>query len=285
MKPELVSIVIAVYNGRDLIDEQLDALAGQDYDGPVEVILSDNDSTDGLRDHIAAHPLRSRLDLRWVAATGERGVSFARNRGIDAARGDFLIIVDHDDRAHPGWLRAMVRAAQTCDAVGGALETDTLNSPVVARWRGIPKPADCLHATPYLPWAQGNNFGMWRMVVDKVGAFDENLLGGAEDVDLSWRIQQAGLTLGRAPDALMAYRLRPTYRETYRQSKGYGHGGIQAARKHRAHGAPYPSAPTIALVLVVIVVAFPLVAPFATLRGAWVSSVGMAVGALAERRR
>ncbi|MDI6628290.1 MAG: glycosyltransferase [Rhodococcus sp. (in: high G+C Gram-positive bacteria)] len=52
MPISLVSIVLPVYNGLPDLDEQLEAIAGQDYTGDVELIISDNGSTDGLRAHL-----------------------------------------------------------------------------------------------------------------------------------------------------------------------------------------------------------------------------------------
>lgn len=232
--PTLVSIVIPVFNGLPLLDEQLRALAGQDYPDPFEVIICDNGSTDGLRAHLANHPLAERLRLRYLDASGRSGPSYARNVGIAAAAGDFLAFIDADDRVHPGWLSGMIKAAADFDAVGGASEVESLNSPKVATWRPMPAP-DKLLETHYLPFANGNNIGFWRSTLDRIGGYDEDLITG-EDVDISWRVQQSGLTLGAAPDALTAYRLRPTLRGVWRQAYGYGLGMPQVYVKHRPNG-------------------------------------------------
>lgn len=238
MAISLVSVVIPVYNGLPDLDVQLKALAAQDYEGEFEVIVSDNGSTDGTREHVESQV--SPLDLRCVDASATRGVSHARNVGIDAARGEFIAIVDHDDAVHPGWLTAMTRGAEAFDAVGGPVELHSLNSPEVASWSGVPAPEQ-RNDSFYLPWAQGNNFGMWRRVVDRVGYYDEDLTTGGDDVDYSWRIQQAGLTLGHVPDAVVAYRLRTTVRSSFRQGRNYGAAACVVARKHRTRGCPNPS--------------------------------------------
>lgn len=133
MSPRLVSVVIPTYNASSTIDEQLHALAAQDYEGPLEVIVSDNNSTDGIRDLIEDHPLVDQLRLRWVSASRKQGVSHARNVGVDKATGDFIAFCDADDRVHPDWLSAMVGAAENADLVSGALETASINSSEVQR--------------------------------------------------------------------------------------------------------------------------------------------------------
>ncbi|MDV8022016.1 glycosyltransferase [Rhodococcus sp. IEGM 1330] len=238
MPISLVSIVLPVYNGLPDLDEQLEAIAAQDYTGDVELIVSDNGPTDGLRSHL--EELSLPLSVRRVDASAKRGVSYARNVGVKAARGDIVAFVDHDDVASPTWLTAMVRALDSFDAVGGALEIESLNPAEVAAWRDTP-PTGTLFPTAYLPYAPGSNFALWRQAFEKVGDFDEDLVGGAEDVDYSWRIQQAGLTLGHAADALVAYRIRTTVRRSFDQGRAYGHTSYQLSTKHRASGCPHPS--------------------------------------------
>ncbi len=289
MQAREVSIIIPVLDGLPEIDVQLHALAVQNYSGTFEVVVSDNGSTDGLRDYLAG--VSWPFTLRWVDASGKRGVSYARNVGIDAARYELLAIVDHDDAVHPGWLTAMVTAAETFDAVGGAVELCSLNSPEVATWRHTPPPGESF-ATTYLPYAQGNNIAMWRRVVETVGYFDENMVGGGEDIDYSWRIQQAGMTLGHAPDAFVAYRLRTTMRESFQQGVGYGRTVCQLTRKHSAHGCPDPSPMPqipahIATIIFLAVVRNPwlpkMLRPMP--RGLWAHTIGLQYGALKMRLR
>lgn len=281
MVPELVSVVIAAYNGMDVIDVQLVALSTQDYQGPFEVVISDNGSTDGLRAHIDNHPLRKQLNMRWIDSSDHRGTSHARNAGIAASTGDLLLVVDQDDRVHPGWMSAIVATAARYDAVSGALETESLNSPTVAAWRPVP-PAEHGYDMHFLPIAFGNNFAVWRRALDVTGGYDETLIGGGEDLDISWRIQEAGLTLGHAPDALVAYRLRSSYAETWRQAKGYGRTMCQAYAKHRLHGATHT--PTVVFLATVpfVLLAFPFyLGPVR--RGRWLFNFGMLIGGVQHR--
>ncbi|WP_164877592.1 glycosyltransferase [Prescottella agglutinans] len=272
----LVSVIIPARNTVELIDGQLEALAAQDYAGEFETIVSDNGSTDGLAEHLANHPLTDRLGLRCVDSAGGTGMAYARNVGIAAAQGDFLAFCDGDDRVHSDWLTELVRASDDYDAVGGAVDTTTLNSAEVASWRVLPQGHERFGADEFLPYAIGCNFGAWRSSLEKIGGFDETFTGGADDVATSWRLQLAGLTLGHTPDALVAYRFRDTYRGVWDQSNRYGRNSVLLHLAFREYGHTRRSMYAFGLSLLGLVLFNPLVPRFVARapRGLWVSEAG-----------
>ncbi|MBX9147246.1 MULTISPECIES: glycosyltransferase [Rhodococcus] len=281
MSPRLVSVVIPTYNAASTIDEQLQALAAQDYEGPIEVIVSDNNSSDGIRDLIEDHPLIDQLQLRWVSASLKQGVSHARNVGVDEATGDFIAFCDADDRVHPDWLSAMVGAAENADLVSGALETASINSSEVQSWRRI-EPREEPHSyTTYLPHAMGCNFGVWKSSYKAVGGCDENMRIG-EDVDFSWRIQQAGMTFTYEPQALVAYRLRSGLKAAWRQTKAFGAADAFLYAKHRQHGFRRSSKKSVATQVVGLLLLNPILPQAVTRmpRGKWVAHTGLLIGRL-----
>ncbi|QBJ97856.1 glycosyltransferase [Rhodococcus sp. ABRD24] len=282
MAPQLVSVIIPAYNAVDLIDEQLEALATQDYPGEFEVVISDNGSTDGLREHLARHPVADRLNLRCVDSSDRQGSTHARNVGVSESTGEFLAFCEHDDRVHPGWLSAMVRAAAEFDAVGGSVETASINTPKVASWRIMPAPDEQFGATDFLPYAIGCNFGAWRSSLEKIGGFDESFNRGGEDIAVSWQLQLAGLTLGHAPDAVVAYRFRDTYKGTWKQMSAYGRNSVQVYLTFREHGQKRGSLKSLGLSLLGVVLLNPLVPRFIARvpRGLWVAQTAFLTGKL-----
>ena len=107
MPDPAVSVVIPVLNGAATISQQLAALAGQTYRGPMEVLVADNGSTDATVEVVQA--LSGRLPgLRLVDASARVGTNHARNAGAAAAGGDLLAFCDADDVAAPGWLAGLV---------------------------------------------------------------------------------------------------------------------------------------------------------------------------------
>ncbi|ETA06256.1 MULTISPECIES: glycosyltransferase family 2 protein [Gordonia] len=236
--PELVSVVISALDCVDVIDIQLEALAAQTYERPFEVIIADNGSTDGLREHVEHHSLRERLRMRWVDASAVRGISYARNAGVASADGDFIALCDADDRVYPEWLTELTAVATRHSAVGGGLETHSLNSPEVQSWRQM-LPADEPYALQgFLQVHPTCNVGVWRDVYERVGGFDVDYVNAAEDSDFLIRVQLSGGTLGLAPKALVAYRLRDTLAGLWRQSVTCGMGTVQLYSDYRHYGMP-----------------------------------------------
>ena len=89
------SVVIAVYNGEKTLARAIDSVLSQSYP-PREVIVVDDGSTDGTPDIAAAYGPPVRL-LRQP----NRGVSVARNMGVESAEGEWVAFLDADDYYYP----------------------------------------------------------------------------------------------------------------------------------------------------------------------------------------
>lgn len=238
-----VSVVIPVKNGFTTLAAQLESLIGQLDPSRDEIIVADNGSTDGTRRLVDDFAHRNAVRIRWVDASRIPGVSHARNSGLAAASGEYLLICDADDVVHPNWVAAMQEGLRSAEMVGGSLEVESLNSPAAVAVR----PLDSVDSLPsllgFLPYAVGCNVGIRRTVALSVGGWDESLRAGGDDVDFSWRVQLAGFRLSFAPAAKVAYRLRDTLRGALRQAYAYGRAETGIYRKYVLHGLRVPSTP------------------------------------------
>ena len=238
MRPELVTVIVPVLNAEPWLGDQLEALAGQTYDGPWQMLVVDNGCTDRSMD--IARGFEDRLpDPRIVQALSRRSLNHARNVGAREARGDFLAFCDADDMVMPGWLAAMSQAAAHADIVGGRLEWDALNEPYVRAWRPQAPMTDLLADHGFLRYAPGGNLGVWTAVARQVG-WDDAFTFGSSDHDFAWRAQLAGRTLAFAPDAVVQQRFRPTIGAMARQHFRYGRSGAQLHRAFRDVGLARP---------------------------------------------
>jgi glycosyltransferase involved in cell wall biosynthesis len=200
-----VSVVIPVRNGARTIAEQLRALERQDYDGRWEVVIADNGSTDDTRAVVEA--FRGRVPrLRIVAADHGVGINVGRNGGVQAAKGELILICDADDVVHSGWIRGHVEALREYDLSGGPLDQVTLNPPEVAALHSGKAQKGCAVAGRFLPYATGCNFAFRREVWESVGGFDEAWRRGHTETEFCWRAQLQGFRLGWAAGATVAYR-------------------------------------------------------------------------------
>ena len=137
----IFSVVIPVYNVKDYLPKCIDSVLAQDFED-YEVILIDDGSTDGESGAIcdryaAAHPERIRAIHKPNGGVGE-----ARNVGIEAAQGEYLIFIDSDDYIAPNMFRvladAVARFGSDIIGFGAALEANG----VVVKELVDPLPAD-----------------------------------------------------------------------------------------------------------------------------------------------
>jgi glycosyltransferase involved in cell wall biosynthesis len=235
-----LSIIIPARNEELRLPEQLDALAAQEWSGEWEVLVVDNGSTDGTADLVrSAGEVDSRV--RLVSAADRPGLNYTRNVGLEAASGVSVALCDADDVVAPGWVAAMGEALADHEMVTGALELDRLNPRWLAdsRGRGHESQLPTFHGI--FSWAHGNNIGLRRETLEGLGGFDEEVLIGSDDVELSLRAWQAGIDLEFVPDAIVHYRYRSDAADLWRQGRNYGRSRPLVLARLRQDGLPTPS--------------------------------------------
>ena len=119
----VLSVIVPVFNVAEYIDEGLASINNQDFDHAYEVILIDDCSTDNSIE--ACRRFTAQYPDKFVLLESEQnaGVSVARNRGLERARGRYLVFVDPDDLLPAAALSRMFAAAESygADVVKGNL--------------------------------------------------------------------------------------------------------------------------------------------------------------------
>lgn len=111
--PPLISVLIPVYNVQAYLAECLDSLCAQTF-GDFETICINDGSTDGSRDLIVSYVEK---DSRFRLIDKQNsGYGASMNRGLDAATGKYIAILESDDYYVPETLRALLDAAESFDA-------------------------------------------------------------------------------------------------------------------------------------------------------------------------
>lgn len=110
----LVSVIVPIYNVENYLGRCIESIVGQSYE-KIEIILVDDGATDSsgkLADEWEKRDSRIRVIHQKNA-----GLSEARNTGIEAAYGDYIVFVDSDDWIHENMIEAMIERLSCADIV------------------------------------------------------------------------------------------------------------------------------------------------------------------------
>lgn len=230
-----VSVVIPAYNAADVIGEQLQAIVEQVAAPTFEVVIADNGSTDDLFE--AVGPYLGSLDIRIIDASDHRGAAYARNLGVKHARGKYILFCDADDVVVSNWVADMVSALRSdhCFVTGSSCLWDGKRSTMDQA--ALTASKDLYMKGNYFPSAGSGNAGYPRDAYVALGGMDLGFRGGCEDVDLSWRMQEAGYTLKFVPTAMMYYRSRSTFKGSFVQNYRFSREDVRLwhLTKERGH--------------------------------------------------
>lgn len=222
-----VTVIVCSYNGAATLGQCLRSLSALDYPD-YEVIVVDDGSTDDTRAVLAGFP-----EVRAIHQPN-RGLSAARNAGLQAATGSIVAYTDSDCFADPGWLACLVDPLQQSGAaaVGGPNLTpeDGWLAACVAAAPG--QPTHVLESDQVAEHIPGCNMAFRREALLAINGFDPAFHKAGDDVDVCWRLQQAGCWITFAPGAYVWHHRRQTPGAYLRQQAGYGEAEALLRFKH-----------------------------------------------------
>lgn len=246
-----LSLIIATYNRARPLLEALESVVAQDAPPALwECVVVNNNSQDDTEarfaDFAARHP---DVALRMVREP-RQGLSHARNCGIAAARGEYLAIIDDDERINPGFVAAYIRFFDThpdAVAAGGRIipEYPAGRPAWMSRFveRPVANPLDLGGRVRLFPAGRipgGGNMALRRTAVERCGGFDPALgrvggrLIGGEESDLFARLARAGERCWYVPDAVMWHIIPPEkLTDDYLARLAYNVGVSQQLRARR----------------------------------------------------
>lgn len=220
-----VSVIVCACNGAATLRWCLEGFDRLDYPD-FEVIVVDDGSSDGTA-AIAA-------ECGYPAiSTPNRGLSSARNTGLEAASGEIVAYIDCDASPDRDWLRYLAASFRATDhaGIGGP------NLPPPDGWI-----ANCVANAPGGPvhvllsdreaeHIPGCNMAFRRQRLLEIDGFDHRFRAAGDDVDICWRLQEQGETLGFSAGAVVWHRARDSVRAYWRQQIGYGKAEALLERK------------------------------------------------------
>jgi glycosyltransferase involved in cell wall biosynthesis len=221
-----VSVIVCTHNGERTLGQCLERAVGLAY-RDFELIVVDDGSSDASADIALAHGAK-------LVQTEHRGLSFARNAGVAKASGEIVAFLDDDAYPDSDWLR-YVAASLGPNAHAGTGGPNI--PPDDDGWI-----ADCVAAAPGGPihvlisdreaeHVPGCNMAFRKSALEAIGGFDERFRAAGDDVDICWRLQESGRTLGFSAGAVVMHRRRDTVWRYLKQQYGYGKAEALLERK------------------------------------------------------
>jgi GT2 family glycosyltransferase len=214
------SVIIPNWNGKAHLETCLCALRKQRFQD-FETILVDNGSDDGSQAYVRDEfPEVKLLDL------GQNlGFTGACNAGYAAAEGRYIVLLNNDTEADPGWLQAIVDAFERHPQAGSIASRIMLfdrrdhfhSAGDYYRLDGIPgnrgvwqKDAGQYDREEPVFSACGAAAAYRRTMLEQIGFLDDDFYFSCEDVDMGWRAHLSGWQVIYVPQAVIYHKLKAT---------------------------------------------------------------------------
>jgi mycofactocin glycosyltransferase len=231
-----VTVVIPVRDNASGVRRLVSSLRG------LRVIVVDDGSSCPLEaeDFVGAH-----CDVEVLHHTRSKGPGAARNTGLAACTTDFVAFMDSDVAPRRGWLEALL--GHFCDPtvalVAPRIVGLSQSEKALARYEALHSSLDLgEREAPVLPHSTVSYVPSAAIIcrssaIRDVGGFDETLQSG-EDVDLCWRLIEAGARLRYEPIALVAHDHRTELRDWIARKAFYGGSAAPLSVRHPDKTAP-----------------------------------------------
>lgn len=216
-----VAVIILNWNGEKLLREYLPSVVGNTNPAIGRVVVADNASTDSSLKWVKSqYP-----DIELICFQGNHGFAGGYNRAVDAVEDEIVVLLNSDVEVSEGWLESLVG---TLDAFPGVAAVQ----PKIKSWKekekfeyagasggyidslGFPfcrgrvlsvTETDCGQYDDVADvfWCSGAALCIRRDVYRKSGGLDERFFAHMEEIDLCWRVRNAGWILKVNPESVV----------------------------------------------------------------------------------
>ncbi|MDI6709015.1 MAG: glycosyltransferase [Candidatus Thermoplasmatota archaeon] len=216
-----ISVVVITRNAEKYIASLLDGLLAQSK-MPCEIIIVDAESKDRTSELVKSYAEKYDF-IKFYIKSGSR--AGGRNFGASIAKGDAIAFIDADCSPDSAWLLELDKSfAQSTDAVAGkTIKIGTTS------FTDLPR-VEIYHSGVDITYP-ACNLAYRKEVFDEVNGFDE-WFKEAEELDLNYRIIDAGFKFTYNENAIVHHHGRETLTGFLKQSFWYGFGRKELTLKH-----------------------------------------------------
>lgn len=197
-QPYRISVIVPCFNHGEFVGEAVESVVGAARED-LELVVVDDGSTDE----------RTRAEMSALCARGikvirqeNRGLSAARNAGIDASHGELIFPLDADDRMRCGWIDRAKELLHLDPKLGVVYGDAEFFGTMGGRWRsGLFDPERLLRQNTIFASAIYR-----RSVWEQNGGYDERMLQGYEDWEFWVAAFERGWEFAYLPEVFFEYR-------------------------------------------------------------------------------
>jgi len=210
--PIETSIIIVTYNSENWIVNCLNSLTCQEYENDFEIVVVDNGSCDQT-----CILVKTRFPEINLIESSNNGFGAGNNLGAKKALGKFLVFVNPDTMADPRWLHELIKPLHKTGIVTTSkivlmqdpklINTcgNTLHFTGLGFVNKYLENASDYHSNFEVDGISGAAFAMRKTDYECLGGFDEDFFMYMEDVELSWRIKSAGISIICAANSIVQH--------------------------------------------------------------------------------
>ena len=166
----------------------------------------------------------------------EANMPKARNKGLEIAKGKYVLFTDADCVPDREWLKNILKRLSVGDVfgVGGRIERYDPITIVQKYGSNIVNGQKSLNYLPILkyPYIAGANCGYQKEILISIGGFDEKLLSG-NDVDVCYKAGLLGYKIGLTPEAIIYHENRKTIFDHFKRFFNYSQYQVLLYKKYR----------------------------------------------------
>ena len=214
-----VAIVILNWNGEKMLRQFLPSVLAHSNSEGVKLIIADNHSTDNSKALIhEEYP-----DIHWIQLSKNFGFAGGYNKALEQVEAEYYVLLNSDVEVSPDWIQPLIQAFEQDHKIAAAMPKlisytdkeffeyagaaggfiDYLGFPFCRGriFSSIEKDLEQYNDACDIFWASGAALFVRAKNFHEVGGFDERFFAHMEEIDLCWRLQNAGYKIHYQPQS------------------------------------------------------------------------------------